>query len=40
MKENPDKRAAWTKPELTRLGEIKDVAGKQTPLSQGNNQKS
>ena len=25
---------AWTKPEIKRLGEIKDVAGNQTPLAQ------
>ena len=40
MKENSVKRTAWTKPELTHLGEIKDVAGKQTPLSQAANAKS
>jgi hypothetical protein len=40
MNDNPAKRPAWTKPELTRLGEIKDVAGKQTPSSQGTQGKS
>ena len=25
----------WTKPEFRRLGEIKDVAGAETPLAQG-----
>lgn len=40
MKENSGSRPAWTKPELTRLGEIKDVAGKQTPLAQATNTKS
>ncbi len=30
----------WTRPELKRLGEIKDVAGSQTPISQGNGAKS
>ncbi|MEO6581921.1 MAG: hypothetical protein ABIN68_03825 [Sphingomicrobium sp.] len=27
-------RQAWNKPQITRLGEIKDVAGNQTPLAQ------
>jgi hypothetical protein len=40
MNEIPAKRPAWTKPQLTHLGEIKDVAGKQTPLSQATNTKS
>lgn len=40
MNENPNNRPAWTKPELTRLGQIKDVAGRQTPGSQGNATKS
>jgi len=31
---------AWTKPEIKRLGEIKDVAGNQTPLAQASNAKS
>lgn len=30
----------WTKPELTRLGQLADVAGAQTPLGQGNGQKT
>jgi hypothetical protein len=30
----------WTKPELKRLGEIKQVAGAQTPNSQAGNAKS
>jgi hypothetical protein len=33
-------RRSWTKPKLTRLGEIKDVAGAQTPVSQAVNVKS
>jgi hypothetical protein len=33
-------RKAWTKPELKRIGEIKDVAGAQTPNSQAGNVKS
>ncbi|WP_283937854.1 hypothetical protein [Sphingomonas caseinilyticus] len=40
MKENSVKRPAWTRPNLVRLGQIKDVAGKQTPLSQATNNKS
>ena len=31
---------AWTKPEVKRLGEIKDVANNQTPLAQASNSKS
>jgi hypothetical protein len=30
----------WTKPEIRRLGEIKDVAGAQTPVAQAGNTKS
>ncbi len=30
----------WTKPELTRLGRLADVAGAQTPLAQGNTAKT
>jgi hypothetical protein len=31
---------AWTKPELKRIGEIKDVAGGQTPIAQATATKS
>jgi hypothetical protein len=34
------RRKVWTKPELKRLGEIKDVAGPQTPNSQAGGAKS
>lgn len=30
----------WTKPELTRLGQLADVAGKETPGLQSTNSKS
>ena len=30
----------WAKPELKRIGQIKDVAGAQTPNSQAGNTKS
>lgn len=30
----------WTKPELTRLGQLADVAGAQTPRAQGAGQKT
>jgi hypothetical protein len=30
----------WTKPEVRRLGQIKDVAGAQTPITQAANTKS
>jgi len=33
-------KKAWSKPEFKRLGEIKDVAGPQTPNSQAGNVKS
>lgn len=33
-------RKAWSKPEFKRLGDIKDVAGAQTPNSQAGNTKS
>jgi hypothetical protein len=33
-------KKAWTKPELKQIGEIKDVAGAQTPNSQASNVKS
>jgi len=31
---------AWTKPRIERLGEIKDVAGKEVPKTQAVNTKS
>jgi hypothetical protein len=34
------KRKAWAKPELKRIGKIRDVAGPQTPNSQAGNVKS
>jgi hypothetical protein len=34
------KRHMWTKPQIKRLGEIRDVAGAQTPVSQATNTKS
>lgn len=37
---NEVRKEKWTKPELKRIGEIKDVAGAQTPLSQAVNAKS
>lgn len=33
-------KKAWSKPEFKRLGEIKDVAGAQTPNAQASNVKS
>lgn len=33
-------RKAWEKPELKRLGDIRDISGAQTPLSQATNTKS
>lgn len=30
----------WTKPEIKRLGDMKDVAGKETPLAQASATKS
>lgn len=38
QKQSQDKN--WTKPQLTRLGQLADVAGAQTPLGQGNGQKT
>jgi hypothetical protein len=35
MKKEPIRPMAWTRPEIRRLGEIKDVAGQETPLAQG-----
>jgi len=40
MTKNVKGLRAWTKPEIKRLGEIKDVAGKETPLAQTSNTKS
>lgn len=40
MTKEAAKRKAWTKPELKRLGEIKDIAGGQTPNAQAGNTKS
>lgn len=34
------KTVAWTKPELTRLGKLADVAGPQTPGAQAGGAKS
>lgn len=38
MRKQANTQKVWTRPQITRLGEIKDVAGNQTPLaqSQGN----
>lgn len=33
-------RKAWIKPELKHIGEIRDVAGAETPNSQAGNSKS
>jgi hypothetical protein len=33
-------RKTWIRPQLGRIGEIKDVAGAQTPVSQASNAKS
>ena len=35
MKKETIVQKLWTKPEIRRLGEIKDVAGAETPLAQG-----
>lgn len=40
MKRKTVRPRDWTKPELTRLGKIRDVAGAQTPISQAVNVKS
>lgn len=37
---NEVRKKKWTKPKLKLIGEIKDVAGTQTPLSQAVNAKS
>jgi hypothetical protein len=34
MKNDTLSRKEWTKPEIRRLGEIKDVAGQESPLAQ------
>lgn len=34
MTKEAAKTRRWTKPRITRLGEISDVAGNQTPLAQ------
>jgi hypothetical protein len=40
MKKEAVNSTPWTKPEVRRLGEIKDVAGAQTRVSQAVNAKS
>jgi hypothetical protein len=40
MTKETSSRKAWTKPEIFRLGAIKDIAGAQTPVSQASNVKS
>jgi hypothetical protein len=40
MKQNMAKPSSWTRPEMRRLGQIKDVAGAQTPVAQAANVKS
>lgn len=40
MKRKTVQRNDWTRPELVRLGTIKDVAGAQTPVAQATNVKS
>lgn len=40
MKRKTVERKDWARPELIRLGTIKDVAGAQTPISQAVNAKS
>jgi len=40
MKKETVSPRQWTKPEVRRLGEIKDVAGAQTPVTQAANTKS
>jgi hypothetical protein len=40
MKNDSIKAKAWTRPEVTRLGKIEDVAGAQTPASQAAGAKS
>ncbi len=40
MTKEAAKRKAWTKPVLKRIGEINDVAARQTPLTQAVTAKS
>ena len=40
MRKDTMKRREWIKPKLTRLGEIRDVAGNQTPGPQGSGAKT
>lgn len=41
MRKQANTPKVWTKPQIRRLGEIKDVAGAETPLAQAvNNTKS
>jgi hypothetical protein len=40
MTKETSSRKAWTKPEISRLGAIKDIAGAQTPVAQASNVKS
>jgi hypothetical protein len=35
MKNGTSRPQMWTKPEIRRLGQIRDVAGQETPLAQG-----
>ena len=40
MKKETVNSGQWIKPEIRRLGEIRDVAGAETPLAQAGNTKS
>jgi hypothetical protein len=40
MRKNTGGPREWAKPEIKRLGQIRDVAGAQTPLTQAANTKS
>jgi hypothetical protein len=40
MTKEATRSKVWTKPAIKRLGEIKDVAGAQTPVAQASNVKS
>ena len=40
MKKDSANKRPWVKPELKRIGKIKQVAGAQTPNSQASNVKS
>ena len=40
MKKDAVSKSQWTKPEIRHIGEIKDVAGAQTPVAQAANTKS